>query len=246
MLWRTLLLDQLDFQSPAPARTAYLFPACIPTILATIMLDRNEKVYWFSNKPFASDDLVIEELRKLKTIFEQLNGSGLHPIPGLPHVDRIIGIIANFYLQRGPSVDYLKCVGEALISAAVEQVASLRSDQMPPAVRFTASRVKFNESAFPESDHDQEFEMVQRYVLRNVTNGRRNNSFFRTTNTLGVAQLSIRSGDEIWFLHGASTPVILRPLPTGEYQFMGEAYVHGVMYGEAGSRCTTHRRISIV
>jgi hypothetical protein len=54
-----------------------------------------------------------------------------------------------------------------------------------------------------------------------------------------------RVGDEIWLAKGARVPVVLRPEGEkkrlgaeveegglGPYRFVGDAYVHGVMYGE--------------
>jgi hypothetical protein len=47
-----------------------------------------------------------------------------------------------------------------------------------------------------------------------------------------VAQ-SAGVGDQVWVLSGLSTPFVLRPLSNGRYSLMGEAYVHGIMCGEA-------------
>jgi hypothetical protein len=38
--------------------------------------------------------------------------------------------------------------------------------------------------------------------------------------------------DKVLLLKGAFTPFVLRPLPNGQYQMVGEAYVHGMMHGE--------------
>ncbi|KAK5989088.1 hypothetical protein PT974_10586 [Cladobotryum mycophilum] len=49
----------------------------------------------------------------------------------------------------------------------------------------------------------------------------------------GLARSRVAPGDVICVLVGASVPFILRPCEGGDlYQLMGEAYVHGVMYGE--------------
>jgi len=45
---------------------------------------------------------------------------------------------------------------------------------------------------------------------------------------------TIKGGDTICILVGSSVPVILRPhLETGQYIFIGECYIHGIMDGEA-------------
>jgi Heterokaryon incompatibility protein (HET) len=50
---------------------------------------------------------------------------------------------------------------------------------------------------------------------------------------IGLAPLASKRGDRVCVLFGCSTPVILRPLAEGGYQFIGECYVHGIMEGEA-------------
>jgi hypothetical protein len=44
---------------------------------------------------------------------------------------------------------------------------------------------------------------------------------------------STREGDEVWILDGCQVPCLLRPTGDGRYSLVGEAYVHGIMYGEA-------------
>lgn len=53
--------------------------------------------------------------------------------------------------------------------------------------------------------------------------------------------LSKRKGDKIALLFGCSVPVILRPRDNGDgYDFIGEAYVHGIMRGEVFQGCNDH------
>jgi hypothetical protein len=44
---------------------------------------------------------------------------------------------------------------------------------------------------------------------------------------------TVLKGDIIWLLPDADVPFILRPLENGHYKLVGEAYVHGIMHGEA-------------
>jgi len=37
----------------------------------------------------------------------------------------------------------------------------------------------------------------------------------------------------VWILNGGNVPFLLRPGKGGDYSFVGEAYVHEIMYGEA-------------
>lgn len=50
---------------------------------------------------------------------------------------------------------------------------------------------------------------------------------------LGLAPRSTNAGDFLFLIQGLNTPAILREIAPGEYLFIGEAYVHGIMDGEA-------------
>lgn len=55
--------------------------------------------------------------------------------------------------------------------------------------------------------------------------------FTSTVGLIGLAPPDAVPGDKIVLLQGGRVPVILRP-NGGNYRFIGEAYVHGAMYGE--------------
>lgn len=61
--------------------------------------------------------------------------------------------------------------------------------------------------------------------------------YFRTSRGyLGLGLHQIRPGDAIYLIKGAPVPYVFRPLsenPDDGYIFVGEVYVHGIMYGEA-------------
>ncbi|KUJ23875.1 HET-domain-containing protein [Mollisia scopiformis] len=50
---------------------------------------------------------------------------------------------------------------------------------------------------------------------------------------LGLAPDSVAIDDEVWIIAGSQVPFILRPVGENRYKLVGEAYVHGVMHGEA-------------
>jgi hypothetical protein len=54
-----------------------------------------------------------------------------------------------------------------------------------------------------------------------------------TKGRVGWDLLSTREVDEVWILEGCLVPCLLRPTAKGRYLLLGEAYVHGIMYGEA-------------
>ena len=55
--------------------------------------------------------------------------------------------------------------------------------------------------------------------------------FTTTCGRLGVGPKSLRKGDIVAVLYGGITPYVLRPFKH-EYQFLGDAYVYGIMNGE--------------
>jgi hypothetical protein len=57
--------------------------------------------------------------------------------------------------------------------------------------------------------------------------------FITNQGHLGVGLTSLEVGDEVWVLVGVRVPLILRPVGEGQYRLVGEAYVHGIMHGEA-------------
>ncbi|CAH0045520.1 unnamed protein product [Clonostachys solani] len=57
--------------------------------------------------------------------------------------------------------------------------------------------------------------------------------FCTNNNYIGMGNFRAEVGDEVWLLEGGRTPFILRRLSKeNEYQLIGEAYLHGFMYGE--------------
>ena len=50
---------------------------------------------------------------------------------------------------------------------------------------------------------------------------------------IGLGHLSVHVGDQIWVLPGARVPFVFRRLADGRYLLIGEAYIHGLMRGEA-------------
>ncbi|KAL9607108.1 MAG: hypothetical protein Q9167_007948 [Letrouitia subvulpina] len=80
------------------------------------------------------------------------------------------------------------------------------------------------------TNHSNFFSSIEREMT--LTGGAR--CLFRTAKGyLGTGAQSLQLKDEVWVLGGADTPMILRKWPNGMYKLVGEAYVHGVMNGEA-------------
>jgi hypothetical protein len=56
--------------------------------------------------------------------------------------------------------------------------------------------------------------------------------FISKTGYVGLAPHHVEDGDEICTFLGSNVAYIIRPIGDGEYNLVGETYVHGVMYGE--------------
>jgi hypothetical protein len=56
--------------------------------------------------------------------------------------------------------------------------------------------------------------------------------FSTSKDHMGIGHLSIQEGDKVWICSHSRSPLILRKLPNDKYRFMGEAYIHAIMFGE--------------
>jgi hypothetical protein len=73
---------------------------------------------------------------------------------------------------------------------------------------------------------------VDIFLLRAQISGGGRKLFVTPEKWLGSGPELLEPGDEIWLLKNAAVPFILRPTGDSQYQLVGEAYVHGIMYGE--------------
>ncbi|KAJ0117518.1 Heterokaryon incompatibility protein 6 [Diaporthe amygdali] len=67
--------------------------------------------------------------------------------------------------------------------------------------------------------------------VKEVGKGRR--PFLSTDGYLGLGPAEMQKGDVVAYLDGAEMPSILRPLSTGGFTLVGEAYVYGLMFRDA-------------
>jgi hypothetical protein len=56
---------------------------------------------------------------------------------------------------------------------------------------------------------------------------------FTKAGTLGLAPSETRTGDAVIVLQGARAPFIFREDRSGRFENIGQAYVRGIMFGEA-------------
>ncbi|OLN85442.1 Heterokaryon incompatibility protein 6, OR allele 10 [Colletotrichum chlorophyti] len=67
------------------------------------------------------------------------------------------------------------------------------------------------------------------FAMKNLHSRR---PFLSESGYVGLAPMHAEYGDKIIIFLGGKTPYIVRELESGVFQVVGEAYVHGVMYGE--------------
>lgn len=67
--------------------------------------------------------------------------------------------------------------------------------------------------------------------VEEVGKGRR--PFLSAEGYLGLGPAEMQKGDVVAYLDSAEMPSILRPLPTGDFTLVGEAYVYGLMFRDA-------------
>ena len=73
-----------------------------------------------------------------------------------------------------------------------------------------------------------------RKELDNAKKYFRGRTFFRTDDgSMGLAPLAAEAGDCIVILLGGRSAFVLRSSGMGQFQMIGESYIHGFMYGEA-------------
>jgi len=194
-----------------------------------------------SNHLSKVQELLFEELEKLQSVVERLKRNETQADPSLPRVHRLRQWVTSYANQGGERETLVEDIVDGVLRAGVEEIFHFYREHKSA---YLAMDLLRQDKTHLQQDEVRVQEIIQQHIMPNASILKR--KMFRTGgNTLGTGHWSIVQGDEIWFLHGAAAPVILRPLASGNYQFVGEAYVHGVMYGEAGTECRTHGSINI-
>jgi hypothetical protein len=103
------------------------------------------------------------------------------------------------------------------------------------AYRLTLMHV--NSLAQPDSPRPQ-FNARQQALLQDFLQtfgfGAHGRAFVRTEGgRIGLAPKHTLPGDKVVILWNAGSPYVLMPVGNGNFKLVGEAYIHGLMYGEA-------------
>ena len=164
-------------------------------------------------------------------------GSETHPAPPT-FADAFVSVMKcqlafNCFWAKRPGADPSEY--EEFLKILEQREASFGMAGLPsrPSVLDFAERVGKQP---PDADIVAETMVADTFVVGSMSGAARfgnGRCLFRTRqhNLLGFPA-GMEAGDEIFLLKRAFTPFILRPKPNGQYQLVGEVYVHGMMKGE--------------
>ncbi|KAI0447272.1 heterokaryon incompatibility protein-domain-containing protein [Xylaria telfairii] len=208
-LWRVLIRDQFCDVTPAPKVVGLYFPV----ILGILPVPRSKQQEVAKRE--TSDWLrIVTELRSLEP----------ESCPFLPDSN----LIREIFGEENLNTD--KAYKKAYIAremASVERRA-VEAGLMPEFEQFLGPDLA------DTSERDFAYRaavMFRDNLAHEVTKLARDKPYFSTEKTarFGLASSSVKTGDQVWILHGASTPVLLRPLENGNYEFLGATYIQGIM-----------------
>ncbi|RYC65764.1 hypothetical protein CHU98_g433 [Xylaria longipes] len=215
-LWRLLILDRIFDVTPAPKVVGLYFPAMVGALMAvTNPISRPEQ-----------EEVTNEELNDWLHITTELCELEPDSRPFLPNVE----LVQEVY-QQGNSCNMDHDVLQAMYIAREAESVQLRAVEaglVPELEQLLGSDLAdTSEKGFAY----QAMVMFRDNLAQGLVNLLVSKCFFATVKAerLGIGDESVKTGDEVWILHSASTPILLRPLENGNYEYLGETYVHGIM-----------------
>jgi hypothetical protein len=169
----------------------------------------------------------------------------LHPAPDF-FVDNFTEWVLHWSaisIASGKDRGYQEGVINKIIDAVELRNSVYRGSSVSlPSLDLVLERVKVADALYKDWTHRLEhstewstvFGQKQMDFQRAISRIGRGRCVFRSgQKLLGLGPESSRTGDELWLIRSALTPVILRREEgTSNYLLIGEAYVHGIMHGE--------------
>jgi hypothetical protein len=213
MLWRLLFKDEFLDQRPAPPVTGLFLPHIILQMLCYYLQ------YQGSDRLLSKETFVTEELASLERIIDEichLEPGGLLFLPDISSI-KVPTMVHDIALAHFALL-------ESLPRRAADAGLDSELKALIPPVPGRGDRTA--DTAWRYFLQRDIFAPFIAFVSRQ--------SYFSTAQNerLGIGYSSIEVGDEIWLLNGHSAPVILRQLANGNYRFLGETYIQGMMGGE--------------
>ena len=236
------MLDLFQGVMPASFIASFFFPALLLLLLSQLNVltpDEDPRIPFLSPMTVERPKAIVEELRTVNKIFSRLRHyddkcDGL--LPTQAHVDELIQHWTDCMDDMGLLKDgkRYKIVMDKLLMEELLLVGQrpCAADHMPELQKCLAQQ----HVADTGDLSDMLVEVFHKeFMKHSQTSTFRDRALFATqyNNYLGLGHKSLLPGDQIWLLNGAPSPFILRPKPNGNFEFLGEAYVQGIMLGEA-------------
>jgi hypothetical protein len=96
---------------------------------------------------------------------------------------------------------------------------------------FLFPRGYFGDDKFRSASQANVDEASERVLIQASVKCRRRTLFATAGGKPGLGPESMQTGDVVAILLGTAVPIVLRPVGN-HFTYVGEAYVHGIMYGE--------------
>ncbi|KAF4629992.1 hypothetical protein G7Y89_g8154 [Cudoniella acicularis] len=135
-------------------------------------------------------------------------------------------------------VDIVPPAGAVTWPLLLEPIRRLLQTEPPESMfRLDEFDAVFAESV-QSADPRQDFKWVEQacsgwFFAMSAHHSGNRREFQDSDRRLGMAPKSAKVGDEVWIIGGCPTPCLLRPAAgRGNYEFMGEVYMYGIMDGE--------------
>ena len=152
--------------------------------------------------------------RSSSTSFSQPSNPDMNPLGEIEHILPVLERLHNSGGSRYiPSLNDIKACG---INRAKD---SRWRDFLKAALRHLVEPTEFYQQSHEHANTGNTLSMTHRGYL-------------------GMVPVAAEVGDEVWIIQGMKTPCVLRPRALNgnlaqKFQFVGPAYVHGIMHGEA-------------
>ena len=146
------------------------------------------------------------------------------------HQGAVEALWKSMALLTSRNVDQEFPVSDVMVLAARRWLLQLSGGAA--SLRADVQRLDANNLVFPPTG--QSLPLLGTHDKAALTWGMRGMNMFRTKDHwVGKGPEGLQAGDELWIIPGAVVPFVLRRALNGERVFVGQAYIHGIMCGEA-------------
>jgi hypothetical protein len=173
-----------------------------------------------------------------------------HPAPpavGSLFIDYILNLQIRHRLMPWSSNDSFQPHSSPLSDSIYPEWQTLLSLETPDSP-YSLQKYKERLTSVVESMFNGSYSPMQLAQLQHEldqSGGKKRRIFKTKGGYMGTGPRSLQAGDEVWILHGGGLPFVLRPLPNGNFGLVGEAFVYGMMHGEALELGLTRRGVTI-